>query len=48
MTTAGKIQRVFSVGWTILPLPDWAVGTFNGVVSGGEDALSIPQPQAVR
>ena len=47
VTTAGKIQRVFSVGWTILPLPDWAVGTFNGVVSGGEDALKRVPPEGL-
>lgn len=30
VTTAGKSTRVYAFGWTILPRPDWAVGTFDG------------------
>ena len=30
VSTAGKSSRTYEFDWTILPLPDWAVGTFNG------------------
>ena len=35
VTTAGKSSQTFAVNWVVLPLPAWAVGTFNGVADGG-------------
>jgi len=34
VTTAGKSSQVYEFDWTILPLPAWAVGTFDGFVVG--------------
>jgi hypothetical protein len=30
VSTAGKSSKIYAFNWTILPLPDWVVGTFNG------------------
>ena len=32
VTTASKSPKTYAFNWTIKPLPDWAVGTFDGVV----------------
>ena len=32
VTTAGKSSKTYEFDWTILPLPDWAVGTFDGAM----------------
>ena len=41
VTTAGKSKRVYSVDMTVLPLPDWAVGTFNGGGDLGQVSFTI-------
>lgn len=41
VTTAGKSTRVFFVNMTILPLPDWTVGTFNGGGDNGQVSLTV-------
>lgn len=41
VTTAGKSKRVYLVDMTVLPLPDWAVGTFNGGGNLGQVSLTI-------
>ena len=41
VTTAGKSKRVYSVDVTVLPLPDWAVGTFNGGGDLGQVSLTV-------
>ena len=41
VTTAGKSKRVYSVDMTVLPLPDWAVGTFNGGGDLGQVSLTV-------
>ena len=41
VTTAGKSKRVYPVDMTVLPLPDWAVGTFNGGGDLGQVSLTI-------
>ncbi len=38
VTTAGKSSQAYAFDWTILPLPEWAVGTFDGYVAGTRDA----------
>ena len=35
VTTAGKSSKVYEFNWTILPLPEWAVGMFDGAVERG-------------
>ena len=35
VTTAGKSSKDFTVNLVVLPLPAWAVGTFDGAVSEG-------------
>ena len=41
VTTAGKSKRIYPVDMTILPLPDWAVGTFNGGGDLGQVSLTV-------
>ena len=41
VTTAGKSKRVYLVDMTVLPLPDWAVGTFNGGGDLGQVSLTV-------
>ncbi len=41
VTTAGKSKRVYPVDMTVLPLPDWAVGTFNGGGDLGQVSLTV-------
>ena len=41
VTTAGKSKVVYPVEMTILPLPDWAVGTFNGGGDSGQVSLTV-------
>ena len=41
VTTAGKSKRVYPVDMTVLPLPDWAVGTFNGGGDLGQISLTV-------
>lgn len=38
VTTAGRSSKVYEFNWTILPLPDWTVGTFNGAVFGEDNS----------
>ena len=35
VATAGKSSQTFTIDLVILPLPAWAVGTFDGVMDGG-------------
>ena len=44
VTTAGKSSKVYAFDWTILPLPTWAVGTFDGLVSDDADVTSASLP----
>jgi len=37
VTTAGKTSEVFGINLIVLPLPDWAQGTFTGVVDVSDD-----------
>ena len=39
VTTAGKSSKTYAFSWTILPLPDWVVGTFNGDMMWVTDAF---------
>ena len=44
VTTANKTSQTYIIDWTIMPLPAWAVGYFNGVVGveeGPVQALTI-------
>ena len=41
VTTAGKSKRVYPVEMTVLPLPAWAVGTFNGGGDLGQVSLTV-------
>ena len=41
VTTAGKSKRVYPVDMTVLPLPAWAVGTFNGGGDLGQVSLTV-------
>ena len=43
VTTAGKSSQVFALNLYIDPLPAWAVGTFDGSVSGGDEPVGIVQ-----
>ncbi|MBP5321317.1 MAG: InlB B-repeat-containing protein, partial [Kiritimatiellae bacterium] len=36
VTTAGRATQTYAVALTILPLPDWTVGNFNGFVRSAE------------
>ena len=38
VTTAGKSSKVYEFNWTIMPLPTWTVGTFNGAVFGEDNS----------
>ena len=42
VTTAGKSSKDFTVNLVVLPLPAWAVGTFDGAVEGGRGATALP------
>ena len=33
VTTAGKSSQTYAIHWTVLPLPAWAVGTFDGTAA---------------
>ena len=37
VTTAGKSSKTYLNYWRVEPLPDWAVGTFDGAVLGNMD-----------
>ena len=41
VTTAGKSTQVYEFDWTILPLPAWAAGTFDGAVFDAADETGI-------
>ena len=41
VTTAGKSKVVYPVEMTVLPLPDWAVGTFDGGGDFGQVSLTV-------
>ena len=41
VTTAGKSSQTFFLDWTILPLPAWAVGTFDGDVRAGNPVPAV-------
>ena len=43
VTTAGKSSQTYAFDWTILPLPLWAVGTFNGGGETGQATLTVTQ-----
>jgi hypothetical protein len=46
VTAAGKSSRVFDVDWVVLPLPAWAVGTFDGSAWEAGSAASAPAEAA--
>ena len=48
VTTAGRSRRDFSADVTVLPLPSWAAGTFDGAVSSSAGGVAgLVQPLSV-